>query len=116
MRKGFRVTYDIVTPESAEHGDYAEIGYVLPGGWHYDIETVMANRDREPIGSYDMSLGEALSLIGCVEHDGHCYSETDGRVDYKTGAETRYTLHLPENITNASRKRVHRLLKSERRI
>ena len=33
----YSVTYDIVTPESAEYCDAAERGYVLPGGHHVDI-------------------------------------------------------------------------------
>ena len=28
MLYGFHVTYDVVTPESAEHGDYAESGFM----------------------------------------------------------------------------------------
>lgn len=33
MRKRFHVTYDIITPESAEQGGTAECGFVLPGNW-----------------------------------------------------------------------------------
>ena len=28
-------TYDVVTPESAEHGDVAECGFITPGFWRY---------------------------------------------------------------------------------
>lgn len=35
--KAFSVTYEIVTPESAEQGEYEDLGYVLPGGWHGNV-------------------------------------------------------------------------------
>lgn len=104
----FRVTYDIVTPESAEHGDSAERGFVMPGGWQYDIETVLADKES----NYSMSLRDAINLIGCVEDSGSWFTETDGRQNYKTGAETTYSLHPPDNITGASYRRLARLLKS----
>lgn len=53
--KAFRVTYDIVTSESAEQGDYAESGFVLPGGWHVDVTTPDATR---------MDLRSAVALVG----------------------------------------------------
>lgn len=101
MNGRFRVTYDIVTPESAEHGDSAESGFVLPGGW------------KEPAGSPEpvsMTLREAAELCYPQEDSGHWLSEADGRVDYATGAEERRSLHPPDNITGASYGRLKRLL------
>ena len=31
----FTVTYETVIPESAEHGDNSDTGYVMPGQWKY---------------------------------------------------------------------------------
>lgn len=43
MDKGFRITYQITTPESAEHGDYEDQGFIsedgvsmLPGKWNIE--------------------------------------------------------------------------------
>ena len=46
----YSVTYDIVTPESAENGDVAEAGYVAE----------------------DVSLRDAIDAVGgvCYEHNG----------------------------------------------
>ena len=93
----FRVTYDIVTPESAEQGDTAEAGFVQPGGWHTE-------------DSEGMSLRQAISLCGCLEDVGSWFVECDGRMDYRTGAEERRSLHPPRNVTPASYARLKRLL------
>lgn len=97
----FSVTYDIVTPESAEHGDAAERGWVHPGGWHS-----MADDPSK------MSLREAIDLVGCLQDVGGWFVETDGRVDYRTGAEETRSLHPPRNITPASYGRLQRVLKA----
>ena len=97
--KRFAVTYEIVTPESAEHGDAAERGYCAPGGWHFDEPT-------------PLTLSEAASIIGCVEDSGSWFTETDGRQDYRTGAEERRSLHCPRNITAASYARIRRALRA----
>lgn len=89
----FTVTYEIITPESAEDGVAAE------RGWHHD----------SPEGC-DLSLREAIDLMGCCENSGRWFSEIDARHDYKSGAETFYSLHPPRNITPSSYRRVARLL------
>lgn len=93
----FTVTYEIITPESAEHGDAAERGYVAPGEWRDD--------DPQP-----MSLREALQLCYPQEDSGSWFSECDGREDYRTGAWERRSLHPPRNITASSYGRLVRLL------
>ena len=32
-----QMTFETVTPESAEHGDFADHGFAEPGGWKYSI-------------------------------------------------------------------------------
>jgi len=101
--RGFYVTYDIVTHESAEHGDAAERGFVSPGGWHSD--------DRpEP-----MTLREALDLMGCCEDSGNWFTETDGRQNYSTGEVETRSLHCPRSISAASYDRVALMLGARRR-
>lgn len=96
----FHVTYEVVTYESAEHGDCAEMGYVSPGGWH----------GPEPA---ELSLHEAVKLVSglrSMEDCGRWFCDTDGDIDYQTGAEERRSLHPPANITAASYGRLRRLL------
>jgi hypothetical protein len=103
--KAFTVTYEIVTPESAEQGDFEDTGYVLPGGWHGAAETP---EDREAVL---MDLRSARSLVdGGLEDCGSWFSQMSSDTDYRTGAEERRSLHPPENITQASYARLKRLL------
>lgn len=102
----FRVTYEIVTPESAEYGDAAERGFVMPGEWRDDIETAMT----QPRDAYDMTLREAIGLAYPQEDCGRWWTESDGRQDYRTGAVETRSIHPPENITAASYARVSRLM------
>jgi hypothetical protein len=109
MREKFTVTYEVVTPESAEHGDYAEIGFVTPGDWKQELSTV-PDGDR----SMEMSLREAVDLfgVGACEDSGNWFNQCDCITDYRPGAETRYSLHPPGNITGASYERLKRLLQA----
>ena len=104
----FLITYEIVTPESAEHGDAAERGYVS-AGFKFPLEIVDMARDRNVL-SFD--LRSAVNQLGGVENAGRWFVEVDGRINYQTGAETRYSLHPPENITPSSYGRLCRLLKA----
>ena len=107
MREMFSVTYDVVTPESAEDGDNAETGFVLSGNWRVSIEAAMADVD----GNYKMTLRDAVSLTGDYLADaGSWFEQMDGDTDYRTGAETRYALHPPRTITKSSYARLKRVL------
>lgn len=108
-KNGFRVTYEIVTADSASEGDCAEHGFVLPGNWHVDTETAVADKD----GDYCMSLREALDLCsGSLEDSGNWFSQIDCDIDYRTGDEERRSIHPPDRITAASYRRLKRLLRA----
>ncbi len=109
----FHVTYDIVTQESAEHGDAAERGFVLPGGWHEVMPDDCCGDAAHAIKAQcGMTLREAVDLVGLVEDGGHGFYEVDGREDYGTGEHETRALHPPETITAASYARLRRLLKA----
>jgi hypothetical protein len=94
----FTVTYEIVTPDSAEHGEAEEMGFVALGQW----------RDSEP---QLMSLREAMQLCGPAYDCGNWWAEHGGdRCDYRTGAVETRSIHPPRNITEASYKRITRVL------
>jgi hypothetical protein len=98
----FHVTYDTVTPESAEDGGYADSGFVDAGGWRDSMADSPTGPAFAPIkAEYGLSLREAIGLMSCLEDggSGFSYYETDGRENYRTGESTRYAFHLPDNAT-----------------
>ncbi len=102
----FRVTYEIVTCESAENGEAEEHGFVMPGDWRDTIETAMG----QPRNAYNMTLREAKRLASPHENCGRWWAESYAEPDYETGAVETRAIHPPHNITQASYWRVSRLL------
>lgn len=98
-RGGWQVTYTVWTPEAVEAGEADDQGFT---------ET-------------DVTLRAALRAIGHsttprrdrpagLEDSGCWFSTVDPERDYRTGAETYYSVHPPEGITPASYRRAARLL------
>jgi hypothetical protein len=56
---GYRMTYEIVTPESAEDGDVAERGWAEDGGWRYPTDY-----SAEPAEPPDISKVKATDWWG----------------------------------------------------
>lgn len=94
----FAITYDVVTDESAEAGDVAERGYISRGSTLR--EAVEAFSDVRRANGYveanECPVEAPRWLTAYGEH-------VEGR------AETR-SLHFPDSITPASRRRLARLL------
>ena len=101
----FTMTYEVLTPESAEYGDVADRGYCDEYGNRYD----------EPAA---VSLRAALRTLGSMEPNDSRYesarwwSEIDGCPNYSTGAVEYRSIHLSDRITPSSRARVNRLIKN----
>ena len=96
-----RQTYDIVTPESAEHGDYAESGWIDEEGT--PIEPDQWDMDKADWDYFTAVVAVAVSTIereGSVEPSssefcsGVWYSTIGDEIDYRTGEHTRYHFHL----------------------
>jgi hypothetical protein len=106
-----RITYEIITPESAEQNDVAEHGFVSPGyGINVPIDEAM-NKEQWPAKSLEWSLSAAEMMLGRggMEDCGRWFSSLDSITDMRTGAETRYSLHPDDNITPASYARLARI-------
>lgn len=88
--KRFSVTYDIVTPESAECGDYEESGFVLESGTFRDAWS---------------ELGDYATYASAVDR---IIINSEYHIDYATGAEESRTLHIPREISEASVRRLFR--------
>ncbi len=105
----FLVTYDIVTYESAEHGDVAESGFVTPGGWR-DADPCL-----DPPEAHAMTLREALDLVSPVYASSSHPRPGDWFIghetqDYRTGESETRSLHPPRDITPSSMRRLARVL------
>ncbi len=99
MRR-IRITYQTVTPESAENGDYADSGWIDEDGVCIDPDDC----DVEDYGSESYAaIALAVKTIGNgVEasdyprcYPGHTwYTQIDADKDYSDGSETTRSYHL----------------------
>jgi hypothetical protein len=100
MKNNWNVTYEVITHESAEHGDAADRGFEAE----------------------DVSFRDAVSFFGypwlgvveanCYPVDGHVRWFTHyGDANLASGDVRNLGLHIPEQITASSRLRLARLLK-----
>ena len=99
----YNITYEIITPESAENGDCEETGFIA--------EHVTSLRAAIEHLGYGAGGVEA----NCYPVHGAtwitAYRVNEGtREYYETGTEENRSLHLDAAITNASRTRIMRLL------
>ena len=100
------VTYEVVSPESAEQGDTEETG--VEG--EYDNSNL-----------YDLIEDYLLRVGGLVPsasyfHPGVWYSESDGDLDYKTGHVTTKSYHLSRNLPDHEQKIVWDSVKSGKNL
>lgn len=98
-RNTFSVTYEIVTPQSAEHGEAEATGFELEAGTLREAWDIVRWGGASAIeaNEYPMMAPRWVTYYG---------AETS----YVDGAEKSYSVHFPANITPASARRVARLL------
>jgi hypothetical protein len=143
MPRTYTLTYDKVTPESAEHGDYSDHGFgdgsslnttsmetIDAAGPHGSLAWKCAYADAraeatEAIEPDEYDLADAVCNLDCDDADprveshaavsillgimrdlgatepsasdagaGVWYTTPDGSTDYRTGEETRVSVHL----------------------
>lgn len=100
------VTYAIISPESAEHGDYEDTGVedknVTFNSLYEMIDYLIDNGATEPSSS--------------SYHEGVWYS-TEAETDYRTGDETTYSYHLDYNkISDEEGKTIFDSIKSGKNL
>jgi len=100
----FSVSYSIVTEESAADGEAAESGMLGEGlSLREAVDLVRQTRTRHVGG------------VECVESDEwpmrspRCVSVVNG-MEFETGASETRALHMPASISDASRRRIARLV------
>lgn len=100
----FDVTYEIVTPESAERGDAEERGYIgFNLGLRDAIYEVLQTRTSlvegiEAIEFSDSSVENARWLDVC------------NGAEFETDAQESRSLHFPEHLTASTKRRIMRLV------
>jgi hypothetical protein len=100
----FDVTYEIITRESAEHGEADEIGYIC--------EAVTL---REALESVNETRTCRVDCIQAIEADEYpivapSWVTVYNGGEYETGAHENRSIHFPESLTPATRRRIARLL------
>lgn len=94
-----KVYYEIVTPESAEEGDFAETGELEP------IVLTHDDLDEDEPSWVDAAVRAISDNAGALEADAYgrgavpsWFIEIDGSTDYRTGANTRRSF-IPKGFT-----------------
>lgn len=100
----WRVTYSIVTPESAEAGDVAEIGVL---GDHESL--------RDAVDEWRETRTAHCDGVQCIESNewpviAPRWFDIVNGPEFLTGAQESRSLRIPEAVTPASRRRLARVL------
>ncbi len=104
MKTGFNVTYDIVTDESAEHGDTAENGFIAE-----DVSLRTALDYLFETRTNSCSGVTAIEANECPVTDPRWITVNNG-MEYLTGDYESRSMHFPDFVTPASRCRIARLV------
>ncbi len=100
----FDVTYEIVTPESAEDGEAEERGFIGEG---------LTLRDA--VWEVQATRTNAVDGVECIECDSWpCrrprWITVNNGMEFETGANESRSLHIPSTVTPASARRIARLI------
>ena len=97
----FSVCYEVITPESAEHGDAEERGFIVK-----DVSL----RDALENFNYDRGYVEPSCYPIDWEYPYTWFSKPEFNHNYITGATETRSLHMPEKLTASSRRRIARMI------
>lgn len=104
MLNQFAVTYEIVTQESASEGDADERGWI---GERLSL--------RQALDYVRETRTNQVGGVECIECDEspvrspRWVTVTNG-MEYLTGAQESRSLHIPDHVSAASRRRIARLV------
>ena len=102
MTRAFGVTYEIITPESAEQGDADERGWIAESCSLRDaLRWVRETRTCHCDGITGIEPSE-------YPGDGFRWITVDNGAEFLTGAHESRSLHIPDRITPATRRRILR--------
>lgn len=100
----FNVTYEIVTEDSAEHGDAESRGYISENVSLRDaLDDVQATRTCH-VGGVECTEASSSNI------DQARWITVNNSMEYLTGEFESRSLHMPDHLTAATRRRIARLL------
>lgn len=109
LSRRIRISFEMTTPESVEHGDVAERGWVDEEGTLIDgSESGFDDFIHHAVDFLETEGGRSLEPSSSSFSPGDWYVEIDGRTDYRTGAETRRSFHL-DGFTEQEEAWIHAL-------
>lgn len=85
-------TYEVITPESAECGDFAEAGFIMPSG-NWRIPADLYTRQQWRVGDLSWFIRSAQQF-GCTYWNGSWFESVDPDENYATGEDTFYAMHI----------------------
>lgn len=103
---GFYVTFDVVTEESAEHGEAERRGWWEPGGWEYDDKPEEPAYSFDPADDFDEDEHEdineaivdwAVELLdgeGATHFSGSDWLSTEPELDIHDGSRLTRSFHF----------------------
>jgi hypothetical protein len=100
----FNVTYEIVTPESAEEADVDEHGYIQAEATLREALTAV----------WDTRTSHVDGILSVEVSDRWCdarWVTVNNGMEFLTSAYESRSLHFPEELTGATRKRIIRLVR-----
>jgi len=114
---GFYVTFDVVTEESAEHGEAERRGWWEPGGWEYDDKPEEPAYSFDPEDDFDEDEHEnldeaivdwAVELLdgeGASHFSGSDWFSTEPELDIHDGSRLTRSFHF-DNFSDGLKQRV----------
>lgn len=102
----FNVTYEILTQESAAEGDADERGFICEHVRLREAFEEVFNTRTSAVGGISAIEPSSSSI-----HDMR-WITVDNGMEYETGAYESRSLHIPENATASTRRRIAHLMGS----
>ena len=100
----FNVTYEIVTPESAENGDVDESGFIAENVSLRDAIALVSETRTSRVGGVECIECDSLPC------DAPRWITVMNGMEFETGAQESRSLHIPDGVTESTARRIARLM------
>lgn len=93
----FMLTFEVITPSSAAHGDVEDSGVLYPSVTLREALDEMSGAERCEANEYPVTCPRWVTAYGTHK-------------DYASGETGNLALHFPEHLTPSTRRRIARLM------
>jgi hypothetical protein len=108
------ISYSVVTPESAEHGEAAEQGWINEEGVYCEPDPFERGEGQTRVDVALRYIPVFCEASSSHFHKGVWYTESDGDTDYRTGAVTTRAFHLV-GFTEQEEREIFERIRADRR-